>query len=86
MDFELGTLQECKDGISSMNGLLEKNYDSSWSDSVHDSFGSFVDAFNGQIKELDSLMSQLKKLCDSLESINVDELSESCDALISEIN
>ncbi len=86
MDFNLGKLKVHQDSIGSISGSLKSSYDSDWADPVHDSFGVFIEAYDAQINKLESLMVQLKDVCDSLESTNIDELSGIFNSLLSQID
>lgn len=86
MDFNLEKLKDHQDGIGSISSSLKSSYDSEWDDSVHDSFGAFIEAYDEQIKNMESLMAQLQGVCDSLKSVNIDELSGSCNTLLSQID
>ena len=86
MDFNLEKLKDYQDCIGSISSSLKSSYNSTWKDSVHDSFGAFIEAHDEQTNKFDSLMTQLRDVCDSLRAVNINELSDTCNSLLLQID
>lgn len=64
---------------------INLNYNSSWDDSVHDSFNNFISEFQSKANEMNEIMKSFVQVVQPLQQIKIDELRQQYEELISNI-
>lgn len=73
MSFSSYNIQPYIDAVSEKNKTLNSTYKNcSWNDSVHNSFQGYISICNSSVKGLEDCSSDYKRICNSLDSLNID--------------
>ena len=87
MELNFDKLSGYRGNNNTMCHQLQAGYSSLlWKDSVYESFGNYVDECNSIISKMDGLMEEMQSVCDSLQEVNIDNLTESCNSLLTQID
>jgi|GEM_PF-5649464 len=85
MEFDLNYLEDLNNDIGSCSSSLEGSFNSSWDDSVHDSFNEFMQVFQESVNKITELASSIPTILEPLKEVNSKKLKEECTRLMSMI-
>lgn len=85
MDINVSQCASVRSQLSETAQAVKSSYESEWNDAVHESFHGYIEEYDSEAQNIEGILGEFEALAEELQDINMEELSQQCEALESRV-